>query len=126
MMKLKLAGLFLGALAVFASTAPTAAANGGGGCATCGGANYGPRLPFFRKTPVPAFQAAPWYLYWPYNQHFMTPAPLQGAYYGPPGGGMGGGMQNPYFPATGYGYGYGAAPQAMPATAMPGTAMPAK
>jgi len=55
----------------------------------------GPRLPFFRQTPVPAFQAAPWYLYWPYHQHFMTPAPMMGAYYGPP---MGAGMMNPYFP----------------------------
>jgi len=51
---------------------------------------------FFRKHPVPAFQAAPWYSYWPYDQHFMTPSPLQGAYYAPPY--AGGGMVNPYFP----------------------------
>lgn len=46
---------------------------------------------------MPAFQAAPWYLYWPYNQHFMTPAPLMGAYYAPPS--AGGMLVSPYFPA---------------------------
>ena len=51
---------------------------------------------FFHKAPVPAFQAAPWYLYWPYNAHFQTPAPLTGPYYAPPPAGM---MANPYFPA---------------------------
>jgi hypothetical protein len=51
---------------------------------------------FFRKAPVPAFQAAPWYLYWPYDAHFQTPAPLSGPYYAPPQGGF---MANPYFPA---------------------------
>jgi hypothetical protein len=45
----------------------------------------------------PTFQAAPWYLYWPYNQHFMTPAPLMGAYYAPPS--HGGTLVSPYFPA---------------------------
>jgi hypothetical protein len=60
---------------------------------------------FCSKQPLPAFQAAPWYLYWPYNAHFMTPAPLQGAFYGPPG--MGNFPVNPYFPAApGYGYGH--------------------
>ena len=49
------------------------------------------------RQPMPAFQAAPWYLYWPYNAHFMTPAPLQGAYYAPP---TGGGMVNPYFQSS--------------------------
>lgn len=68
----------------------------------------------FEKRPVPAFQAAPWYLYWPYHGHFMTPAPMGGAYYGPPAAGA---MVNPYFPAAG---GYPAAmpagvPAAMPA-----------
>ena len=37
--------------------------------------------------PLPVFQAAPWYLYWPYDGHFLTPAPIQGAFYGPPGPG---------------------------------------
>ena len=123
MMKLKLLGLFLGAFAGLASTSSTAEANGGG-CATCGGANYGPRQSLFRRTPVPAFQAAPWYLYWPYNQHFMTPAPLTGAYYGPPAGG---GMVNPYLPApySGYPAPGTAAPATAAPQAMPGTAMPA-
>ncbi|MGL4421615.1 MAG: hypothetical protein ACRCZF_13185 [Gemmataceae bacterium] len=58
---------------------------------------------FFGKQPLPAFQAAPWYLYWPYNSHFQTPAPLQGAYYGAPN--MGGHSGNPYFPAQGMPYG---------------------
>jgi hypothetical protein len=56
-------------------------------------------FPLFRKQSLPAFQAAPWYLYWPYNGHFQTPAPLYGPSYGPGGGygyGMGGGV-NPYF-----------------------------
>ena len=67
------------------------------------GPRNGPFLPFFRQTPVPAFQAAPWYLYYPYNAHFQTPAPMFGAYYAPPMGGMGGGMTNPYLPANNYG-----------------------
>jgi len=61
----------------------------------------------FVKQPLPAFQAAPWYLYWPYNAHFMTPAPLglgtQGyapGAYGSYGAGFNGGGGNPYFPAT--------------------------
>jgi len=51
----------------------------------------------FHRRPVPTFQAAPWYLYWPYNAHFMTPAPIYGPYMPPPG--VGGAMINPYFPA---------------------------
>ena len=57
---------------------------------------------FFGKQPLPAFQAAPWYLYWPYNAHFQTPAPLMGQYAAPP---TGGGLHNPYFPQGGYPYG---------------------
>ncbi|HEY1188629.1 MAG TPA: hypothetical protein VGE74_13330 [Gemmata sp.] len=53
------------------------------------------------KQPLPAFQAAPWYNYWPYDAHFLTPAPVSGAFYGPP---MTGNFPvNPYFPAAGYG-----------------------
>jgi hypothetical protein len=33
---------------------------------------------------LPVFQAAPWYLYWPYDAHFLTAAPVGGAFYGPP------------------------------------------
>ncbi len=52
----------------------------------------------FKKQALPAFQAAPWYLYFPYNSHFQTPAPLFGpsGYDQNPYGGYGGG--NPYFP----------------------------
>lgn len=63
---------------------------------------------FFMKHPVPAFQAAPWYLYWPYTSHFQTPAPLGGPFYAPPY--SGGGLVNPYFPT---------APHAMPAVPVP-------
>jgi len=45
---------------------------------------------------VPVFQAAPWYLYWPYDAHFLTPAPVYGAYYAPPM--MGNYPVQPYFP----------------------------
>lgn len=101
----------------FLATASDSQANGG-----CPGGPYcqqnGPRLRFFGQTPVPAFQAAPWYLYYPYNGHFMTPAPLMGAgsY---PGAAYGGGMVNPYFPAPNGYYGVPAGPTAMPKQ-MPG------
>jgi hypothetical protein len=49
---------------------------------------------------VPVFQAAPWYLYWPYDAHFLTPAPVYGAYYAPPM--MGNYPVQPYFPAPQY------------------------
>lgn len=54
---------------------------------------------FFLKQPLPAFQAAPWYLYWPYNSHFMMPAPPLDGDLGPGGPGTPGGYGNPYFPA---------------------------
>ena len=61
-------------------------------------AHSGVLAKFFRPQPLPAFQAAPWYLYFPYNAHFQMPAPLygdqMGGGYGAPQ--MGGG--NPYFP----------------------------
>lgn len=56
---------------------------------------------FLHKQPMPAFQAAPWYLYWPYDGHFLTPAPLTGPFYAPPT--AGGTLTNPYFPQGGYG-----------------------
>jgi hypothetical protein len=84
----------------------------------CGGSNSGGLFGgglfggLFAKQPMPAFQAAPWYSYWPYNSHFQTPAPMMSPYYAPPyvGGAFGGQgapgmMMNPYFPT---------APQAMP------------
>lgn len=56
-----------------------------------------PFAKFFKKTPLPAFQAAPWYTYWPYNNHFQTPAPLPGHDVPNPGQGW----MNPYFPQHG-------------------------
>jgi hypothetical protein len=67
------------------------------------------------QQPLPVFQAAPWYLYWPYDGHFLTPAPVQGAFYGPPG--PGNFPVNPYFPGPmlgGYGPIPGGAPPAGP------------
>jgi hypothetical protein len=46
---------------------------------------------------LPVFQAAPWYLYWPYDAHFLTPAPMQGAFYAPPI--YGNYSAQPYFPS---------------------------
>ena len=60
------------------------------------------------KSQLPVFQAAPWYLYWPYDAHFMTPAPVTGAFYGPPS--PGNFPVNPYFPGPAYGYGYSPIP----------------
>ena len=71
----------------------------------------------------PAFQAAPWYLYWPYNNHFMTPAPMQGGAYGGYGGTPGGGLSNPYFPGGGYNY-PSTTPSAMPSAMPPAPTMP--
>ncbi len=34
---------------------------------------------------LPVYMAAPWYLYWPYDGHFQTVAPMaSGAFYPPP------------------------------------------
>jgi hypothetical protein len=77
-------------------------------CDSCGGrghgslfgggnlANHPPTSPggfgFFQ----PPFQAAPWYLYWPYDAHFQLPAPIGAPYYPPQGFHT---PWNPYFPA---------------------------
>ena len=38
-----------------------------------------------RMPTLPVFMAAPWYLYWPYDGHFQTVAPMaSGAFYPPP------------------------------------------
>lgn len=107
--------LFLAAILGVTALTSTASA---GGNPFCQGRSAGGGFGLFNRQPVPAFQAAPWYLYWPYDAHFMTPAPLQGAFAAPPYGGHG--LVNPYFPAGGHA-GYGpapvapAAPVAMPA-----------
>lgn len=49
------------------------------------------------------YQAAPWYLYWPYDAHFQTPAPVHAPFYAPPAGGAS--LANPYFPAPAGQYG---------------------
>jgi hypothetical protein len=86
------------AVALFALSVPTASAAGcqGVACQNPGQSAAGAFARFFGKQPLPAFQAAPWYLYWPYNAHFQTPAPRMGQYYAPPTGPI----ANPYFPAT--------------------------
>jgi len=70
-----------------------------------------------RQAPLPTFQAAPWYLYWPYDAHFLTPAPVTGAFYGPPT--PGNFPVNPYFPGPAYGYGYGPIPGGPPPVPVP-------
>lgn len=64
-----------------------------------------------QKQPLPTFQAAPWYLYWPYDGHFQTPAPVNAPFYGPPTAGNF--PVNPYFPAPAYAP-YGAMPGGPP------------
>ena len=91
------------AIAMVAATVVDVRAGGcsGPGCPQSAAPSTYPQGPFaklFGKNPLPAFQAAPWYLYWPYNGHFQTPAPLMGAYYAPPSGPA---MGNPYFPGGG-------------------------
>jgi hypothetical protein len=75
----------------------------------------------FHRTKLPVFQAAPWYNYWPYDAHFLTPAPVNGQFYGPP---MTGNFPtNPYFPGPSNVGGYGAMPGGPPPgwpSAMPG------
>jgi hypothetical protein len=74
---------------------------------------------------LPAFQAAPWYLYWPYDAHFLTPAPVTGAFYGPPTAGNF--PVNPYFPGPAYPTGqYPGGPAPLPAapTAVPAVPTP--
>ena len=52
------------------------------------------------RQPLPTFQAAPWYLYWPYDGHFQTIAPMaHGLYYPPPTY-----TGNPYLPGAYPGY----------------------
>ncbi|QVL34497.1 hypothetical protein KIH39_11485 [Telmatocola sphagniphila] len=71
---------------------------------------FKPQHKSYGDRPVlPVFQAAPWYLYWPYDAHFQTPAPIYGAFYAPPQ--MGGFNAQPYFPGS-------------PTNQYPGTPMP--
>jgi hypothetical protein len=52
---------------------------------------------------LPTYQAAPWYMYWPYDAHFLTPAPVNAPFNGPPVAGNF--PVNPYFPAPAIQYG---------------------
>lgn len=92
--------LVAAALAGLGWTAGTASADG---CGTpyCQGTGYRPGFgTFFHNYPAPVVQAAPWYLYFPYNAHFMTPGPIQAPFFAPPH--TGGALVNPYFPAPVY------------------------
>jgi hypothetical protein len=65
-----------------------------------------------QKAQLPVFQAAPWYNYWPYDAHFLTPAPVSGPFYGPP---MTGNFPvNPYFPGPAGAAGFGPIPGGPP------------
>ena len=63
------------------------------------------------RQPLPTYQASPWYQYWPYDGHFLTPAPIAGPFYGPPL--TGNFPVNPYFPGPAYGT-YGPIPGGPP------------
>ena len=53
-----------------------------------------------RMPTLPVYMAAPWYLYWPYDGHFQTIAPMaHGLYYPPPTY-----TGNPYLPGGYPGY----------------------
>ena len=66
-----------------------------------------------RGPQLPVFLAAPWYLYWPYDAHFMTPAPVAAPFFAPPA--PGNYPAQPYIgPVGGYGE-----PIRAPAGAMP-------
>ena len=102
--------LFLSALGIAAAIAVTAgtASAAGHPCngPTCNQGAYPKHFTllsscFGSRQPLPTFQAAPWYLYWPYDAHFLTPAPVTGAFYGPPT--PGNFPVNPYFPGPAYG-----------------------
>jgi hypothetical protein len=102
---------FLIALGISAALAATAATAGAVGHPCNGPFCNQAAYPKHRHTllaigggsqgPLPVYQAAPWYLYWPYDAHFLTPAPVTGAFYGPPT--PGNFPVNPYFPGPAYG-----------------------
>jgi hypothetical protein len=111
------------------------------GCASCGGGHawgkhgglfggYAPppstlfnghrnfNFNFMKKPQLPVFQAAPWYNYWPYDAHFLTPAPISGPFYGPPQ--TGNFPVNPYFPGPAGATGWGPIPGGPPPVMAPG------
>jgi len=101
-----------------AATSETARADGLG-CTNCGRGHalgkyptlanaFGLSQPQLHRQKLPVFQAAPWYNYWPYDGHFLTPAPISGPFYGPPL--TGNFPVNPYFPGPAIPVGFGHAP----------------
>lgn len=85
--------------------------------------NHKPHAFYGKTQTLPVYLAAPWYLYWPYDAHFMTPAPVFGAYYAPPM--MGNYPVQPYFPHP-QGYGYPMHGAQGPAQGYPTQGMPAQ
>src|SRR5262245_37141037 len=116
MTTIRLFVIALGVTAVVAVTAGTANASGhpcnGPFCNQAAYPNYRSLFGHFGgHKQLPVYQAAPWYLYWPYDAHFLTPAPVTGAFYGPPT--PGNFPVNPYFPGPAYGA-YGPIPGGPP------------
>ena len=78
--------LTVAALAVAAGTANAWGSKSS--CSSCGhSGSHGwpaPTTLFGSHHNKPTFQAAPWYNYWPYDGHFLTPAPVSGAFSAPP------------------------------------------
>ena len=101
---MKLIRSFALAVAALAVASGTANAWGNKSCPTCNhsGSHVGshgwpaPSTLFGNHHAKPTFQAAPWYNYWPYDGHFLTPAPVGGAFNAPPL--TGNFPVNPYFP----------------------------
>ena len=133
--------LFVTAIALGVAATDRAAKADGPGCSGpgCGAprfTTFGSFLFQSHNKALPTFQAAPWYLYWPYDGHFLAPAPIHAPFYGPPTNGNF--PVNPYFPAPAgaygpipggpipggvpvspAGYGYGGIPQPMPPVMAP-------
>jgi hypothetical protein len=115
----------------FAGGAGGAGYGGFGGPGGMGGAGlgYGQQVAGHGLLQPP-FQAAPWYLYWPYDAHFQLPAPVNAPYYPPQAYGYPG-AYNPYFGGsappgwTGIPAGYiPGTPSGAPAMALPGAPPP--
>lgn len=106
--------VFAAAVALGVAAAPSPAGAWDSGCKGpfCNNPRYPTLASFlFRgghgQQQLPVYQAAPWYQYWPYDGHFLTPAPVTAPFYAPPVGGNF--PVNPYFPAPAGGH-YGPIP----------------
>ena len=119
---MKLIRSFALAVAALAVAAGTANAWGSkSSCSSCGhSGSHGwpaPTTLFGSHHNKPTFQAAPWYNYWPYDGHFLTPAPVSGAFSAPPL--TGNFPVNPYFPGPAMPYGHGPIPGGPPPGGFP-------